>query len=137
MTTVTVTDTFDAPVEQVWPHVSAFGDIDKYLRNLESVRVEGGGLGTDRCIGTPGGEIVERLTWLDDNTHQLSYTIVSGPIPVERYVATVKLSPQGERCGIEWVGCFEPTGMSVEEAEKNFSGVYNAIIRGVKRALAG
>lgn len=135
MTTVTVTDTFDAPVERVWPHVSAFGDIDKYLRNLESVRVEGRGLGTDRIIPAPGGEIVERLTWLDEGTHQLSYTIVSGPIPVERYVATVKLTAQGERCGIEWVGCFEPTGMSVEEAEKNFSGVYNAIIRGVKRAL--
>jgi len=137
MTTVTVTDTFDAPVEQVWPHVSAFGDIDKYLRNIDSLRVEGAGIGTDRCIGTPGGEIVERLTWLDDDAHQLSYTIVSGPIPVQRYVATVTLSPQGERCGIEWVGCFEPTGMSVEEAQNNFSGVYSAIIRGVKRALAG
>jgi len=136
MTTVSVTDTFDAPVERVWPHVSAFGEIDKYMRGIDSLRVVGKGLGTDRVIGTPGGEIVERLTWLDDDAHHLSYTIVSGPIPVERYVATVKLSPQCERCGIEWVGCFEPTGMSAEEAEKNFSGVYGAIIKGVKRALA-
>jgi hypothetical protein len=132
-----VTDTFDAPVERVWPHVSAFGDIDKYMRGIESLRLEGEGIGADRVIGTPGGEIVERLTWLDDDAYSLSYTIVSGPMPVSRYVATVKLSPDGERCGIEWIGRFEPKGVSEEEAEKIFRGVYVGGIKGFKKALEG
>jgi uncharacterized protein YndB with AHSA1/START domain len=137
MTTVTVTDTFDAPAERVWPMISDFGGIEKYMRGIDSLRMEGEGLGADRVIGLAGGVVVERLTWLDPEALAYSYTIISGPIPVDRYVATVKLTPEGQRCAIEWTGHFEPDGVTLEEAQKFVRGIYTGGIKGYKKALEG
>jgi hypothetical protein len=135
MTTVTVTDSFEHPVEKVWPIVSDFGGLHKYMRGMPEVRTEGSGLGQDRYIAMPQGEIVERLTWCDERTYSFSYTILGGPLPVTRYVATVKLSPEGNRCDIEWQGNFEPNGVSEDEARELVNGIYTGAIKGYKKAL--
>ena len=137
MTKVTVTDTFDHLADKVWAAVSDFGGIDKYLRGFSEVKVEGSGLGMDRTLTLPDGQVVERLTWLDNDAMSFSYTIITAPLPFTRYVATVRLAPQGERCGITWEGNFEPNGVSEEEASKLANGVYTSAIKGYKRALAG
>ena len=94
----------------MWPLVSDFGGLVGIMRGVEECRLEGSGLGTDRVIPTGGGKhVVERLTWLDNEAHNFSYTIVSGsPFPFLRYVSTVKLTPAGERTDIEWEGNFDP-----------------------------
>lgn len=135
MTTLTVTDTFDAPIDRVWPMVSDFGGISKYMRGIDSCEVDGEGLGSDRIIGTAGGQIVERLTWLDNDRHSLSYTIVSSPLPLRRYVATIEISPEGERSNIAWTGHFEPEGVSLEDAKKLVESIYTGGIKGYKKAL--
>jgi Polyketide cyclase / dehydrase and lipid transport len=137
MTTVTVTDTFDHPAATVWPVVSDFGGIHKYMRGMEPPTVEGTGLGQDRVITMGGGAVVERLTWCDPDAMAFSYTILSSPLPFTRYVATVKLSPQGDRTGIEWQGNFEPDGVSEEEASTMAHGIYTGAIKGFKKHLGG
>jgi hypothetical protein len=137
MTSVTVTDTFDASAARVWPMLSDFGGIHKYMRGLEPCQVEGQGIGSERSIPMAGGVVVERLTWLDEEAMSYSYTILSSPLPFDRYVATVKLRPEGERCGIEWTGYFEPAGASQEDAEKLAHGIYSGAIKGYKQALEG
>ncbi|MEA3218211.1 MAG: hypothetical protein QOJ19_4367 [Acidimicrobiia bacterium] len=137
MTSVTVTDTFDAPIERVWPLVADFAGLGKYVRSLQNCVADGEGIGMDRIIGTGDAQIVERLTWLDSDRHALSYTIVSGETPMRRYVSTVELTPQGQQTGITWTGHFEPNGVGEDEAKKVPQGIYNALIKGYKRALAG
>ena len=137
MTIVTVVDTFDHPADAVWPAVSDFGGIHKYMRGLSEAKLAGRGLGMDRVLATAGGDVVERLTWLDDEAMAFSYTIISSPLPVDRYVATVKLTPNGSRCDIEWQGNFEPAGVSEEEATALVTGIYTGGIKGYKKALAG
>lgn len=135
MPIVTVTDTFDHPAEKVWPMVSDFGGIHKYMRGMAETKLEGSGLGADRIIAMGGGEVVERLTWLDDDACAFSYTIISSPLPVARYVATVQLTPEGDRCGIRWQGHFEADGVSEEDAVKLVNGIYTGGIKGFKKAL--
>lgn len=137
MSTVTVNDTFDHPADKVWPIVSDFGGIHKYMRGLEMAEVRGSGLGQDRALVMGPDTIVERLTWLDPAAMAYSYTIVSGPLPFERYVSTVKLTADGDRTHIEWQGNFEPAGVSEEEASKMVNGIYTGGIKGFKKALAG
>jgi hypothetical protein len=132
---VTVTDTFDHPAEKVWPIVSDFGGIHKYMRGMDETKVDGEGLGQDRFLNMPGGQIVERLTWCDADALAFSYTIISGPLPVARYVSTVKLSADGNRTHIEWQGNFAPAGVSEEEAIKLVTGIYTGGIKGYKKAL--
>lgn len=117
--------------------MSDFGGIHKYMRGMEPAKVEGSGLGMDRVIVVGGGAIVERLTWLDNAAYAFSYTILSGPLPLERYLATVKLTPDGDRCGIEWQGNFSPMGASEEETTALVTGIYTGGIKGYKKALAG
>jgi hypothetical protein len=138
MTKVTVTDTIDAPIEKVWEAVSDFGGLTKYMRGIDECRLEGTGLGADRHISLAGGTIVERLTWFDPSAHALSYTILSGPLPLQRYLSTMRLSPDGQRTGIEWEGNFEPAqGTSEDEARKLVESIYTGGIKGYKAAVAG
>lgn len=135
MTIVTVTDTFDHPADKVWPVVSDFGGIHKYMRGMEPAQVEGAGLGQDRVLAMPGGAVAERLTWLDNDAMAFSYTILSGPLPFNRYVATVKLTPKGNQTDIEWQGNFEVDGVPEDEGVKMANGIYSGAIKGFKKSL--
>jgi hypothetical protein len=135
MVTVTVTDTFEHPVDAVWPVVSDFGGIHKYMRGLEEARVTGDGVGSERALAMAGGEVVERLTWLDHDHRSFSYTIITSPLPVDRYVAAVRLTPDGDRCHITWEGNFEADGVSDDEARTLVTGIYTGGIKGYKKAL--
>jgi hypothetical protein len=137
MTTVTVTDTFDHPADKVWPVVSDFGGIHKYMRGMEPAAVTGEGIGQDRVLAMPGGSVAERLTWLDHAATAFSYTILSGPLPFDRYVATVKLTPRGEQTDIEWQGNFEVVGVPEDEGMAMANGIYSGAIKGFKKFLAG
>lgn len=137
MTTVTVSDTFDHPADQVWPVVSDFGGIHKYMRGMEPAEVQGTGLGQDRILAMPAGPVAERLTWCDAEAKSFSYTILSGPLPFARYVATVKLTPRGDATDIVWEGNFEAVGVPEEEAVAMANGIYSGAIKGFKRFLAG
>ena len=135
MTTVTVTDTFDHPVDKVWPAVSDFGGIHKYMRGMEPAEVKGEGIGQDRALAMPVGTVVERLTWLDPAATAFSYTILSGPLPFDRYVATVKLTARGDKTDIEWQGNFEVIGIPEDEGAKMADGIYAGAIKGYKKFL--
>lgn len=136
MTTVTVTDTFDHPASKVWPMVSDFGGIHKYMRGMDvPPEVRGSGLGADRVIALPNGAVVERLTWLDPEAMAFSYTIIASPLPFDRYVATVKLSDQGDKTGIVWEGNFQADGVSEEDASTMANKIYTGAIKGFKKAL--
>jgi NADPH2:quinone reductase len=137
MTTVTVNDVFDHPAEEVWAQISDFGNVHQALRGVDPARVEGTGLGQERIFPLPGGDVVERLTWCDPAAFELSYTIVTAPLPLARYVATVRLTPDGERCQIEWQGNFDPDGQTEDEAIDWATRTYRGMIKGYKALLAG
>ncbi|MBW2739641.1 MAG: SRPBCC family protein [Deltaproteobacteria bacterium] len=51
-----------------------------------------------------GGNIKERLLALSDVKHLCTYTILESPLPLENYVATLRLAPvtDGNRTYAEW-----------------------------------
>src|SRR5688572_16314588 len=136
MTTVTVQERFDQPIEKVWPVVSDFGGISKYFKGVECT-ADGTGVGSERNIAMGGGTVVERLTWPDDANHALSYTILSGPLPFARYVASISLTPDGNGTLATWEGTFEPAGVSEEEASKVANGIYSGGLKAYKAAVGG
>lgn len=139
MAKVTVNDRFDHPIDAVWQVVSDFGGLQKYMRGIEGCEVQGEGLGCDRIITVPGGaQIVERLTWLQPERYEYSYSIIAGEaMPFERYVSTVRLEADGEGTAITWSGHFDPKGVSEEEAKATAEGVYRGGIKGFKKHLDG
>jgi Polyketide cyclase / dehydrase and lipid transport len=133
---VTVKDTIAAPIEDVWKLAADFGGIADIMDGIESIEVEGEGVGMLRKMPGRGGEfVVERLEALDPDRHHVAYSIVEGPLPFRDYYATIDLAADGDGTAIEWTGRFEPDGVPTEKAERLANGVYTAGIAGFKKAL--
>ena len=99
MTQVFVSAVVNAPIEQVWGKVRDFNGLPQWHPRFSRSHIEDG-LPSDRIgcirnfdIAGGGGTIRERLLTLSDLDHTFTYCILTSPLPVEGYVATLKLFP--------------------------------------------
>lgn len=124
----------EAPAEDVWNTVRAFGNIDQYVAAVDSVESTGEGVGMTRVLTLEdGASIKERLDARDDERRTLRYTIVEGPLPVENYVSTMSVRPIGEQqCEAAWHCTFDPAGAPVEEVKPNLEALYTAGLQGLQ-----
>ena len=116
----------NAPADNVWQTVGDFNGLPRYVAAATKSQMEGEGVGALRTLTLPdGAQIVERLESYDDDAMTLSYSIVSGPLPVADYLSTVKITPLGEnRCEVSWSSTFEAAGVSEEAARSAIEGIY-------------
>jgi Polyketide cyclase / dehydrase and lipid transport len=139
MAKVEVSESIAAPAAKVWGLVRDFGGIAKWAGPmLQSVAVEGAGIGAVRRAGLPGGlSLAERLEALDDKGRSLSYAIVEkSPIPVKSYLSTMRVVETGPNaCRLDWSSTFEPDGATEEQAQNMIRGVYTNGIAGIRKAL--
>jgi carbon monoxide dehydrogenase subunit G len=137
MASVKVDDRIGASADRVWDLVRDFGGVQRFAAGIESVSVQGEGIGAVRTLTMPGGlALQERLEGRDDAARTLQYAIVgSHPLPFDRYLATIRLSEDGEGCQIEWSSTFEPRSGAEAEAAALVEGIYRSGIAGLKKAL--
>jgi len=139
MASVKVTDRIGASADRVWDLVRDFGGIQRFASNIESVSVQGEGVGAVRTVTLPGGTAIqERLEACDDATRTLQYSILGGhPFPFDDYLATIKLSEDGDACQIEWSSQFASRAGAESKAPAIVEGIYRGGIAGLKKALGG
>jgi hypothetical protein len=80
-----------------------------------------------------GGTILEHLVRWSDKMHYYTYKIVSGPLPVDKYQATIHVAKSGSGSVITWKGHYSAKGASDADAKKAIDGVYDSGLA----ALAG
>jgi hypothetical protein len=74
-----------------------------------------------------GGKIVERLETLDESARLDRYSIVSSPLPVANYTATLKVTDEGNgNSTVEWSREFDASGAPKVDAVKVVQGTYQA-----------
>ncbi|MDH5622525.1 MAG: SRPBCC family protein, partial [Gammaproteobacteria bacterium] len=74
-----------------------------------------------------GSKIVERLDSHEGKARNYVYTILeAGPLPVQNYQSTIKVSGGGSVATVTWSSKFEPRGVSEADAKTVMSGVYTA-----------
>ncbi len=132
MTKVEDEGRFVAPIDEVW---SVVGDFVGFPEAMGlPVTVHGEGIGQTRTVTVAGDTIVERLEECDQEAHRLVYSIVSGPVPVVDYVATMELSALDTGgTALRWWGTFEPAPGGDEDAAIAFvSRIYRGAIRGLQ-----
>jgi hypothetical protein len=139
MASVKVSDRIEASADRVWDLVRDFGGVQRFSPTIESVSVQGEGIGAVRTLTLPGGlALQERLEALDDASRTLRYAIVgSHPLPFDEYLSTIRLSEDGDACQIEWSSTFAPRGGAEAQAVGMVEGIYRGGIAGIKKALAG
>jgi len=99
MTKVFVSAVIGAPVGKVWEKMRDFNGLPDWHPRFSRSHIEGG-LPADKVgcvrnfdIAGGGGTIRERLLALSDVEYTMTYRILDAPLPVEDYVATLKLIP--------------------------------------------
>jgi len=135
MAQVKMTQAFTASAEKIWETISAFIGIEQYVQAFSRSAMEGSGVGCTRVLFLKaGGEIHERLDALDPKAHHMTYSIITSPLPLDRYSSTMRLKHLGvNRSELEWSSRFEAKGVPEAEAVKLIEGVYRMGFEGLKR----
>jgi hypothetical protein len=124
------------PVDQVWPSIGPFCGLGDWHPAVEKCDLRQDAKGQLRLITIKGGGVIEeRLLSASDTRHSIRYTILSSPLPVKDYVATMSATPSGKGTTIVWKARFTPNGASEAEAKKVISGIFTAGFDGLKRRL--
>ena len=113
MARVYVSSVIDAPASRVWERVRDFNSLQRWHPRIRDSRIEDA-LPADKvgCIRNfnlqNGDNIREQLLGLSDFDLFCTYSILESPMPLEDYVATLRLTPvtEGDRCFIEWTAEF-------------------------------
>ena len=116
---------FALPVEQLWAMIGDFGDVGRWSgRPPEACVHEGEGIGSLRTLTLEdGGRIVDRLDAQGADFY--SYSIVTSPLPVKSYSATMSVKAVDETTSeLDWRGTIEPDGMSDEQVVALFENIY-------------
>jgi hypothetical protein len=136
MTQVKVEGDIAAAIDEVWKVV---GDFVGFIgaQGLQVVG-EGEGIGMLRTLTIGPTTVVERLEALDETNHQTSYSIVSGPIPVTDYLATIELAAvEGPATKVVWSATFTPAGVAEDQATEMMKRTYAGGIKALQRHFAG
>ena len=133
----------DAPIETVWSVLRDFNSHTAWHPIVAQSQIEGGEA-SDRvgCVRSfhlqDGARVREQLLSLSDREHRFTYCILEADVPLERYVATVRLKPVTDRRRTfwHWQSTFRaPRGREQELAELVGRDVYESGFAGLKRYL--
>ncbi|MEM7742708.1 MAG: SRPBCC family protein [Pseudomonadota bacterium] len=109
MARVYVSSVIAAPAPRVWERVRDFNGLPRWHPRIRDSRIEDA-LPADKvgCIRNfnlqSGDNIREQLLGLSDYDMFCTYSILESPMPLEDYIATLRLTPvtEGDRTFIEW-----------------------------------
>lgn len=138
---VKITETFTVPAAKVWELLRDFGGIRRWNPDgIDSVTVEGEGIGAVRTIAIPGGiSLQERLEAYSDEDRSFSYSFFGKlVVPLENYYATMAIFEEGDSsCRVDWYSTFDHPAMDEGSARKLVEGIYNAGFAALKKTLEG
>ncbi len=137
MPTAEIKHFFPISAERLWGLIGDFGDMGKWSGRPPGACVQSGvGVGALRIITLDDGrQIVDRLTAEGPMTY--SYCIVSSPLPMKTYQATMAVTPVSDAASeLTWSGEFEPAGLSDADAIAFVENMYRYGISLMQKTLA-
>lgn len=145
MVKVYASSIIDAPPARVWAVIRDFNGLPDWHPLIAQSRIENGEpadkIGCVRNFTLKdGGTIREQLLTLSDYDYTCAYSILSSPMGVENYVATLRLVPvtDGNRSFIEWTAEFDCERGRERELERQIGhGVFQAGFDALKGRVAG
>lgn len=140
MTKVSSSTELPVPASTVWAVIGNFNSLPDWhpaVEKSELKKEDGGTLRKLSLMG--GGTIEEKLEQIDDKERLYTYSIVSGPLPVTNYTATLRVrgNDTGSGCTVEWSSEFEAQGAPESAAVEAISGIYEAGFENLKKMFGG
>jgi hypothetical protein len=138
MASVKMSTDLMVPAQVVWNTIGTFNGLPDWHPLVESSKEENDGKTKTRTLSIAGGgTIVEKLENVDPKERRYSYSILSGPLPVSGYQATLKVRDTGLGCSVEWESEFDAAGAPENEAVAAIRGVYEAGFENLRKMFGG
>jgi hypothetical protein len=129
---VTKTTMVAASPDAVWKTIGGFCGIGDWHPVIEKCALSKKGGKEERTLSLKGGgTIVEQEQARDDKRMSYTYTILSGPLPVEDYKSTIMVEKEGSGSKVTWTGSFKAKGAPDDKAKDAIAGVYDAGLKGI------
>jgi carbon monoxide dehydrogenase subunit G len=127
----------NAPADTVWKTIGGFGSLGEWHPAVMACRLEQKDGRTLRVLTLgDGAQLTEELIESEEPGQRYSYRILSGPLPVADYTATLSVEPRDAGSVVRWVGTFDAKGASGDIAERTIAGVYEAGLSSLEKKLA-
>ena len=126
------------PAKTVWAVIGNFNALPDWHPAVEKSELKKENGSTVRKLSlVGGGSIEEKLEQVDDKERRYTYSILSGPLPVSNYTATLKVRDSDKGCSVEWSSEFEAKGAPEGDAVAAISGIYEAGFENLKKMFGG
>jgi len=137
MAKVTMQSPVNMSADELWKLIGQFNALPDWHPAVSSSRLEDGGR-IRRLSLLGGGEVVERLEQIEPGDRLYRYSIVSGPLPVANYTATLRVKEDGKgKAVIEWSSEFDPSGATEHDAMASIQEVYKAGLENLRKMFGG
>lgn len=127
MARVYVSSVIQAPASRVWERIRDFNGLPKWHPLIRDSRIEDAlpsdKVGCIRHFHLQNGDVIrEKLEGLSDYDMFCTYSILESPMPLEDYVATIRLTPvtENDQTFIEWSAEFS---CAPEEEDNLVNGI--------------
>lgn len=112
-----------APPHEVWQAIGDFCDIDDWHPAIATCALKAQDGTVHRLLTLKdGGEFLEKLVAVDPAGPNYTYSIVSSPMPLTGYTATLSVTA-GDPSTVTWSGRFSSDDPGMEAV---FGGIYDA-----------
>ena len=137
MARVSMESPVNMDAEEVWKLLGQFNALPDWHPAVTSSKLEDGG-SLRRLSLLGGGEIVERLEKIEDGDRLYRYSIVSGPLPVANYTATLRVKEDAAgKAIVQWSSDFDPAGASEADATAAVQEIYKAGFDNLRKLFGG
>lgn len=132
--TVSRTVVVDGEPSAVWAVIGPFCAIQRWLPPVGTCREDGATPPTRTLVTRDGtATFVERQTARRDDRHFYSYTFLSSPLPVTRYVSTLRVAAAGHhQSRVSWRGTYKPADGKARAAREALEGIYAAGLESIR-----
>lgn len=131
-----------APPAKVWAIVGNFGSLGWHpaVKTTQITQGRVAEVGAVREITmVDGAKIIETLEAREEAKQSLRYRIESSPLPVNGYVSTIRVEPNGAGSRVVWRSSFvrDPKVPNLDDAQARdvIAGVYKGGFEGLRKQL--
>lgn len=135
-----VSVTLDASCDVVWAEIGEFTSLDDWYPGIVKLDIGGEGLGATRsALLENGAQIIEQLQAVDQQARRYTYSMLSGPLPVANYQASLQAQDAegGVGCDIVWSAEFDADGAPKLPVIDAVNGIFQAGLDNLKAQFTG
>lgn len=134
MGTVSLNQEYPQSTATIWAVIGDPAGVEKWIPAIESSRIDGD---VRHVVFTDGNPARERIVSHDDEKRTYTYEYIDGPLPLAKYVSTIRVEDTAAGSVVRWDAQFTAAGddpAAVEaQLETGIGDIYQSALDEISR----